>query len=222
MDAYARSGEPDVVRKVDSLFKEMTEAEQIQPTRRSFMALLLAYRSETNGGAHSSNTEKIEQLLERMRDLSRTTGDRTLLPDTACYNYVLGAICDVASSTQDDAVVAISIAERAQALVNQMEQEEESRWVKPDLTTYSLLVKAWTQVRGGDMELSRSTNAHNMTYTALVKLLNQFDDNDDVTQHLDTVTKNDLIRSIIESLKDRSDPAFTEVMKQLTDKMKTK
>jgi pentatricopeptide repeat protein len=122
MDAIARTGACDSGPRAAELLDEMEALYQrgnleMKPTRRSYNAVMLAYRQNGDCG------RKAEELLNRMESLAE--------PDIVSYNCVIGAI--VNDENREGA------ADRAQSLLDRMEE----RGVNPDGRTYSCVIEAW-------------------------------------------------------------------------------
>jgi hypothetical protein len=99
--------------------------EDMKPSRRSFNAVILAYRKEGDASG------KAEELLYRMESIS-DTGRHEVRPNVVSYNNVIGAI------VEDSKNIKVA-ADRAQALLDRMEE----RGVRPDGRSYSLVIEAW-------------------------------------------------------------------------------
>jgi len=133
MDAIARSGESTSGPRAEDLLNEMESLyragnDELKPNRRSYNAVILAYRNAGDGG------RKAEELLQRMEELSES-GRPELTPDVVSYNCVISAIVDGGNSNKDDDTVA----DRAQSILDRMEQ----RRIRPDGRTYSPVIEAW-------------------------------------------------------------------------------
>jgi hypothetical protein len=129
MDAIARTGDQSSGKRAEELLIEMEGLYQagndgMKPSRRSFNAVILAYRNEGDGG------KKAEELLSRMEYLA-SKGRYEVTPDVVSYNCVIGAVVDDSNSE--------FAADRAQALLDRMEE----RNVRPDGRTYSPVIEAW-------------------------------------------------------------------------------
>jgi hypothetical protein len=129
MDAIARSGDQTSGKRAEELLDEMEYLfqagnEEMKPSRRSFNAVMLAYRNEGDGG------RKAEELLSRMENLA-DSGRYVLTPDVVSYNCVIGAIVDDNNSEGAE--------DRAQAVLDRMEE----RNIRPDGRTYSPVIEAW-------------------------------------------------------------------------------
>jgi hypothetical protein len=129
MDAIARTGDQSSGKRAEELLIEMEGLYQagndgMKPSRRSFNAVILAYRNEGDGG------KKAEELLSRMEYLA-SEGRYEVTPDVVSYNCVIGAVVDDSNSE--------FAADRAQALLDRMEE----RNVRPDGRTYSPVIEAW-------------------------------------------------------------------------------
>jgi PPR repeat family len=102
----------------------------MKPTRRSFNAVMLAYRHDGQGAT------KAEKLLNRMEELA-DTGD-FMGPDVVSYNCAIQAIVDDKCAKTSKLRDRSSAADRAQAMLDRMEE----RSVRPDATTYSCVIRA--------------------------------------------------------------------------------
>ncbi|KAL3918893.1 MAG: hypothetical protein SGILL_004028, partial [Bacillariaceae sp.] len=130
IDALARSGLEDAVTRAEELLEEIESLYaagdvDLRPTRRSFNAVILAYRTEGNASG------KAEALLSRMEEMA-DCGRQEVRPDVVTYNTVIGAIVEDSSITS-------SAADRAQALLDRMEE----RGIRPDGRTYGAVIEAW-------------------------------------------------------------------------------
>jgi pentatricopeptide repeat protein len=130
IDALARSGVENSATRAEELLEEVESLYaagdlHMKPTRRTFNAVILAYRKEGNASV------KAESLLNRMEEMS-DGGQQEARPDVVTYNTVIGAIVE-------DISIADSAADRAQALLDRMEE----RGVRPDGRTYGAVIEAW-------------------------------------------------------------------------------
>merc|ERR1719437_21332 len=98
--------------------------EDMRPSRRSFNAVILAYRNEGNG------SKKAVGIFNRMEDMC-SSGRSEIRPDIVTYNNVIAAV------VEDNNIE--NAADRAQALLDQMEE----CGIKPDGRTYSPVIEAW-------------------------------------------------------------------------------
>jgi hypothetical protein len=151
MDALARGGVPNAGSRAEELLDEAESLYQagdidMKPTRRTFNAVILAYRAEGNAGA------KAEELLDRMEGLANC-GRNEVRPDVVTYNNVISAVVQ-------DSTVIDSSADKAQSLLDRMEE----CGVTPDGRTYGLVIETW--LRRNDEKGSALADA----------LLNQFQD----------------------------------------------
>jgi len=134
MDSIARSGLPDAGERAEELLQEMKtlyEAgdEEMKPTRRSFNAVMLAYRQ---GGQGAEKAEKLLRSMEELAENSNFVG-----PNVVSYNCAIQAIVDDNGiTTPEKSELA---ANRAQALLDYMEDKS----IRPDATTYSCVIEAW-------------------------------------------------------------------------------
>ena len=134
MDAIARcGGDPrQSGPRAEALLNEMmalyetapAENNDLKPTRRSFNAVILAYRQHGDGG------QKAEEILKRMEDLADSGENMFDAPDVVSYNCAMAAIVNGEHT---------EAADRAQALLDRMA----SRQIKADGRTYSHVIEAW-------------------------------------------------------------------------------
>jgi hypothetical protein len=161
MDAIARTKTPDAGQRAEDLLREMESLyyqggiDDMKPTRRSFNAVLLAYRYDAQHGA-----DKAEQLLRRMEELCDfdTTTEQRLRPNVVAYNCAMAAIVEHAN-------VVPNAAERCQAIFDRMQMK---RMVKPDAISYSLVMEAWLK--------QNDETGWNMAETLLQKFLTLVDE----------------------------------------------
>ena len=181
MDSIARSGIPRAGEKARHLLHEMKTLydagdEEMKPSRRSFNAVMLAYRFDGNA------VEKIERVLASMENLADTEG-LDVAPNTVSYNTAMKAMVEdrekLSSEERGDA------ASRAQALLDRMEE----RSICPDATTYSIVIEAWLKCndeKGGVM-----------ANCMLQKFVNQVESTKDQDAKLDT----DLVWDVVNAYK---------------------
>jgi len=145
-DAIARSGMPGAGKKAEEILAEMKalyEAgdEEMKPTRRSYNAVMLAYRHDGRA------MEIVERILDRMEMLADTEG-LDVAPNTVSYNTAMKAMVDDRGKLSPKELR--HAASRAQALLDRMED----RSIRPDATTYSMVIEAWLKCndeKGGVM-----------------------------------------------------------------------
>ncbi|KAL3908613.1 MAG: hypothetical protein SGILL_008419, partial [Bacillariaceae sp.] len=130
IDSFARSGVERAAIQAEELLEELESLYQagdldMKPTRRTFNAVILAHRKDGNASA------KAEELLHRMEELA-DGGRHEVRPDVVSYNTVIGAIVE-------DSSIADSSADRAQALLDRMED----LGIRPDGRTYGSVIEAW-------------------------------------------------------------------------------
>lgn len=146
MDSIARSGMPEAGERAEILLEEMKSLydagdEEMKPTRRSFNAVMLAYRRD----GHCM--EKVERVLSRMEELA-DTGELEVAPNTVSYNTAMKAMVEDRGKSSSEALGIA--ANQVQALLDRMEV----RSVRPDSTTYSIVIEAWLKCnneKGGVM-----------------------------------------------------------------------
>lgn len=135
MDSIARSGIPHAGEKARNLLNEMRALydagdEEMKPSRRSFNAVMLAYRLDGQA------VEKVENILLSMEELADEEG-LDVAPNTVSYNTAMKAMVedrDLSSSKERG-----DTADGVQGLLERMEE----RSIVPDATTYSIVIEAW-------------------------------------------------------------------------------
>jgi hypothetical protein len=130
MDGIARSGIKNAGKRAEELLYEMESLyhagdEDMRPSRRSFNAVILAYRKDGNA------SKKTEVLLDYMESLA-DGGRNKVRPNVVSFNTVIGAIVEDKESND-------SAADRAQAMLDRLE----ANGIQADGRTYSQTIEAW-------------------------------------------------------------------------------
>ena len=219
LKAYSKSVRRDSAQKAKALLDEIEAMsnERTQKVGRGIQPDRITYTTMIDALAHAAaagiDTDlKAEDVLKKLEDRYRVTGDPSLKPDTVAYNHVLNAISKtvetgLSSETEKKLLFQEDCpGERCEKLVGRMEQlyaSGQNADVRPDTYSYNIVINTWANT-------SLRTDAAERAEAILVQMEHLADLRNEKRVAPNTVTYNSVIKAWSRNTEDPRAPLKAE------------